>query len=95
MLKDIYLYNVGRDVHIENGEIKLQYLGPKNLVSFKCVKKVSGGCIYVDTYFAETDGTIYLEEDYIDLEELLEEFHYDISLLENIRIKIGSQSQVQ
>lgn len=70
------LSNQGRTVKIKIGKIHLQYLGPKNLVKFHKINKVIAGCMYVDTVFRNIIKE-YVEEDYIDLNDLLMEFSYD------------------
>lgn len=63
----IYLYNEGRNIILEFGKNRIQYLGPKNLLSFHRINKIDSNVLYVDCYFEDTDGLIYCEEDYIDL----------------------------
>lgn len=72
------LGNDGRTVKIKIGNIHLQYLGPKNLIRFKKITDVSGGCISVDTEFSN-EGVVEVEEDYIDLEDILSEYDYDVN----------------
>lgn len=70
------LSNEKSNVVIRIGNIRLQYLGPKNLVRFNKINKVENGVIYVDTIFI-LDGKQCNEEDYIDLIDLLDEFNYN------------------
>lgn len=72
------LSNDGRTVKIKIGNIHLQYLGPKNLIRFKKITDVSGGCISVDTEFSN-DGVVEVEEDYIDLGDILSKYDYDVN----------------
>lgn len=70
------LSNQGRTVKIKIGKIHLQYFGPKNLVRFRKINQVIEGCVYVDTVFRKKFWK-YVEEDYIDLNDLLMEYSYD------------------
>jgi len=66
-----YLYNIGRNVIIECSDFRFQYLGPKNLVSFKRLNKIDSHVLYVETYFVDSNNTMFTEEDYIDLKDIL------------------------
>ena len=69
----ITLTNDGRQVVLNVEGTNYQFLGPKNLVAFKEINKVEGGVIYVDTFF-KNDAEVYVEEDYIDINDLLNDF---------------------
>ncbi len=69
----VYLYNKDRDVLIYTGGRKYSYLGPKNLVGFRNVTSVKNNVIYVDTFFKDLTGKIYVEEDYIDLNDVVDD----------------------
>lgn len=89
----IYIYNQRRDVHVvcrmESKVNRVQYLGPKNLVSFHRINKVKNDVVYVDTYFMNEDGVIYTEEDYIDLRDLFDEYGMEEILGEAYHIQLG------
>ena len=87
--KIFYLYNKGRDVYLAWNDLVIQYMGPKNLVSFRYINRFEDGCLSVECWFEEDDGSIYSEEDYIDLEDLLEENGYEKALLDYATVKIG------
>lgn len=89
----IYLYNDGRTVYVKLREFCFQYTGPKNLVSFKRVNRFESGCVYVDTTFRKDNGQIYIEEDYIDIGDLCEEYGVPLSVLENVTIRIGKPGE--
>lgn len=71
-----YLYNTGRYVHIKIGNIHLRYLGPKSLVEFIKINLYDDGYIEVDTKF-NRGGKIEIEEDYIDVTDILQDFGYN------------------
>lgn len=73
---DLYIGNIGNNVTIEIGKIRIMYLGPSNLVEFDKINKVESGCMYVDTVFKDGRKR-YIEEDYIDVGSILNEFNYD------------------
>lgn len=68
----MYLYNEGRSVHISFCGKHFMYLGPKNLVGFRNVVSVRSDVIYADCYFLDRDNTVYVEEDYIDLKDVMD-----------------------
>lgn len=72
----LYLRNEGRTVKIDISNIHLTYAGPISLARFVKINKVVEGVIYVDTEFLY-DGEKVIEEDFIDLGDLLNEFNYD------------------
>ena len=69
-----FLSNKGCNVFVSVGGHEYMYRGPKNLIAFKRINKVETDVIYVDTYFESSDGKIYVEEDYVDLRDILEEY---------------------
>ena len=75
---DIYLSNDGRNVILEFAGKRVQYLGPKNLISFHRVNRVDNNVLYVDCYFLSPEGKMYCEEDYIDLSDVLSDYEYVI-----------------
>lgn len=68
----LYLSNVGRIVHIDIGDIHIQYTGPKSLIRFLNINSFEEGVIYVETKFKYG-----VEEDYIDVLDLLQEYKYN------------------
>lgn len=86
---DVYIYNEGRTVYVKYGESTMQYLGPKNLISFKKVNAYGGGMISVDTYFSNPQGEIYIEEDYINLYDVLGDYGQKNMVTESETIHIG------
>lgn len=72
----LYLRNEGRTVLIDIGSIHLRFTGSKSLIRFVKINKVYDGMIHVDTEFLY-DGEKVIEEEYIDLEDLLEEYNYN------------------
>lgn len=85
----IYLYNEGTNVFLRYGNHVMQYLGPKNLVGFHKINRVQGGMIHVDTYYYDTDNTVYSEEEYVPYEEVFEDYDLKQILPANIDVKIG------
>lgn len=81
---DLYIGIVGNNVKIEIGNITLMYLAPANIVKFDKINQVSSGCMYIDTVFK--DGCKqYIEEDYVDVGSILNEFNYDtVKILSSI-----------
>lgn len=76
------LSNNGRTVKIKIDNITLQYMGPKNLIRFNKINKISSGCLYVDTIFLDEDAQ-YVEEDFIDIKDLLMEYGYNADIILN------------
>ena len=74
-----HLYNEGRNIILETPSGRVQYLGPKNLLCFHRINKIFDNVVYVDCCFEDEKGTIYHEEDYIDLTDVLSE--YDTTIL--------------
>ena len=87
----LYLYNDGRNVIILYNEHRIQYLGPKNLLSFHKVNKILENVIYVDCYFTSKEDKIYCEEDYIDLGDLFQE--NNLELVANYEVIIGKPNE--
>ena len=79
----IYLYNKGRNVFLVINNHNYMYMGPKNLIGFKNINAVKSNTIYVDAFFTDKNKKIYVEEDYIDLADILED---DKNLLEKTYI---------
>ena len=70
-----YIFNEGRYIHLIVLNEEITYMGPKNLVSFKHINKKQENVLYIDTYFTDEEGKIYVEEDYVDLEGLAIEYN--------------------
>ena len=85
----VYLYNEGRNIFVEFGKHKMQYMGPKNLMAFKRVNRVPNRMVCVDTYFYDEDGSVYVEEDYVDLEDVFGDYGLINELPLNIEVKLG------
>lgn len=68
----LYLSNEGRQVYIDIGDIHIQYCGPKSLICFLNINSFEEGVIYVETKFKYG-----IEEDYIDVLDLLQEYKYN------------------
>ena len=86
----IRLSNNGRNVILNIEGIDYQYLGPKNLLSFKKINNVEDNVIYVDTYYI-IDGSICVEEEYIDILDVLAD--YDISIPDSYVCEIDYSKQ--
>lgn len=67
----LYLYNSGRNVFIYAGHKQFSYQGPKNLIGFRNITANRSNVLYVDTYFINENGRIFVEEDYIDLADIM------------------------
>ena len=66
-----YINNSGRNITIYAGRKAFTYQGPKNLVGFRNISNIRNNVLYIDTYFRNEDGRIYIEEDYIDLKDIM------------------------
>ena len=67
---NLYLSNSKNLVEVRLGNKTITYIGPKNLVRFYKINKIDGNTLYVDTVFSYLREK-YIEEDYIDLEDIL------------------------
>lgn len=85
----VSIYNEDRYIHIICGTNHIQYMGPKNLVSFKKINRFVGNTVYIDTYFINEDKSIYVEEDYIDLKDIFNEYGVDVALDRNTKVRLG------
>lgn len=86
----LYVYNIGRQIHIQTDNIHIQYMGSKALNRFIKVNDYSDGCLAVETEFNINDQIIK-EEDYIDLRDVFADYNYDIEkIIKSIsEVKIG------
>lgn len=85
--KTVYLYNTGRNIHIEYEDLHFQFLGPKNLISFKNVNRIVNGCAHINTYFSDKK-IIYIEEEYVDLKGEFIEYGCEERFPANIDLKL-------
>ncbi len=85
--KTIYLYNIGRNIHIEFEDLHFQFLGPRNLISFKNVNRIIDGCAHINAYFSDKK-MICLEEEYVDLKNEFIEYGYEERFPDNIDLKL-------
>ena len=89
-MSTLYLYNKGRQIHIQIENIHIQFLGSKILNRFLTINDYGDGCISVETEFNKED-TLFSEEDYIDLRDVFGDYNYDVEkIIKSIKeIKIG------
>ncbi len=66
-----YINNNERNVTVYAGHREFTYQGPKNLVGFRNISDIRNNVLYIDTYFSNEEGRIYVEEDYIDLMDVM------------------------
>lgn len=92
---NIYLYNEGRNIILEFEDKRIQFLGPKNLLSFHKINKIVEHVIYVDCYFEDEDKTIYTEEDYIDLMDALSDASHILDSLYYVKLGTPNTSAKQ
>lgn len=85
--ENIYIHNHGRNIIVETSSARHQYLGPKNLVSFCQINKVEGHVIYVECAFKDDENGFLKEEDFIDLQDILDVDRYILNY--NYNVKIG------
>ena len=76
-MSTLYLYNKGRQIHIQIESIHIQFLGSKILNRFLTINDYGDGCISVETEFNKED-TLFSEEDYIDLRDVFGGYSYDV-----------------
>lgn len=72
-IETIYIHNIGRYIVVESIHFRHQYLGPKNLISFRQINKVANNVVYVDAVFRDVERGFIAEEEYIDLQDVLGE----------------------
>lgn len=88
----VYLSNDGRNVHVALPAGMITYMGPKNLIAFRRIKCVKDDVVYVDAYFANKEGRVYCEEDYIDLRDLCKEYGYESLIADPYTVKISNRT---
>jgi hypothetical protein len=95
-MSTLYVYNIGRQIHIQIDNIHIQYLGSKALNKFLCINSYSDGCISINTEF-NIDNQLEVEEDYIDLRDVLGDYNYNTEKIINSisKIKIGEPQMEQ
>lgn len=86
----LYVYNIGRQIHIQLDNIHVQYLGSKALNRFIKINSYVDGCISIDTEFKIGNEHV-IEEDYIDLRDIFNNYNYDTDNIINsiTKIEIG------
>lgn len=89
----IYIHNIGRSIVVETRNCRHQYLGPKNLISFRQINKIEGHVVYIEAIFKDSEYGFMAEEEYIDLQDVLEE---DATIL-NLKysVQIGKASKIR
>ena len=85
--KPVYLYNEGRNIHIVYEDLHFQFLGPKNLISFKNINRIVDGCAHVNSYYSDKK-IIYIEEEYIDLKGEFIEYGCEDRFPSNIDLRL-------
>lgn len=88
-LETIFIHNNGRNIIVETSKSRHQYLGPKNLISFSKINKVGGNVIYVECIFMDDETDFIVEEDYIDLQDILEEDRFILNYSYEVQIGYG------
>lgn len=80
----LFISNKGRTVFIDLADIHIRYCGPKSLIKFLKINKYEDDVVYVETEFSYG-----IEEDYIDIYDLFQEYNYEkyISLISDVKIK--------
>lgn len=89
-MSTLYVYNIGRQIHIKIDNIHVQYLGSKALSRFIKINSYVDGCISIDTEFKIGNKRV-TEEDYIDLRDIFNNYNYDTDNIINsiTKIEIG------
>lgn len=89
-MSTLYVYNIGRQIHIQLDNIHVQYLGSKALNRFIKINSYVDGCISIDTEFKIGNEHV-TEEDYIDLRDIFNNYNYDTDNIINsiTKIEIG------
>jgi hypothetical protein len=75
----LYLYLKDKEVHIEIDKIHLRYMAPLCLRGFQKVVSYNNSCglITVLCNMEYSDGSKEIEEDYIDVKDILNEYQYN------------------
>lgn len=71
-METIFIHNKGRYIVVETSVNRHQYLGPKNLICLNQINKIEGNVICVEAVFKDEDCGFVIEEDYIDLQDVLD-----------------------
>ncbi len=90
-----YLSNRGSLVTICANGREYSYKGPRNLVGFRHIKQNINNVLYVDAYFLDDDRKIYIEEDYIDLNDIFEGFEELLAVSYEVIIGKPGESRTQ
>lgn len=92
IINNIYIHNSGRNIIVETKQCRHQYLGPKNLISLMKINKVEGNVVYVEAVYRDGQCGFIAEEEYIDLQDVLNE---DQKLLDyKYSVLIGSATKL-
>ena len=91
--RKVYINNDGRTVYVYVGGKKYSYMGPKNLVGFRNVVDVNNNVISVDTLFKNGEDSVYVEEDYIDLNDICSDNLSDLQLPYDVLIATPGDSR--
>lgn len=86
-MNTLYVYNIGRQIHIQIDKIHVQYLGSKALSRFIKINSYADGCISIDTEFKIGNKHV-IEEDYIDLRDIFNDYNYNTDSIINSISKI-------
>jgi hypothetical protein len=91
----LYLYIENKEIHIEIDKIHLSYKAPICLRGFQKVVSYGSGLITALCNVEYSDGTKELEEDYIDVKDILDEYKYnaDEIVSQITEIKIGKPNK--
>jgi hypothetical protein len=90
-MNTLYLYLKDKEIHIEIGEIHLSYKAPICLRGFQSIISYKSGLITALCNVEYNDDTKEIEEDYIDVEDILNEYKYNAAEIINkiTEIKLG------
>lgn len=86
-MSTLYVYNIGRQIHIQLNNIHVHYLGSKALSRFIKINSYADGCISIDTEFKIGNKHV-TEEDYIDLRDIFNDYNYNTDSIINSITKI-------
>lgn len=86
--------NVGRDVYIVIGGCRYEYRGPKNLIAFKKINKLVNNVAYIDTYFLDNNNQIYVEEDYVDINDIISDYPIKCMIVDKLIIDTDKKTRI-
>ncbi len=90
--KTVWLYNEGRDIHIEYEDLHFRFMGPKNLIALKNVNRIADGCAHINVYYSD-DNVIYTEEEYFDIKAEFEEYGCGDRFPEQMELRLGKPGE--